>query len=293
MTQAELVKGLVDAGIHFGNPASRWNPRMEPYISGKRGNVHIINIKETLKGLLLAKKLVQNTVASGKDILFVGTKRQARHAVEEEAARCGMHYVSERWLGGTLTNFRTIRDRLKRLEQLEKLWETGEIETYSKKMKATLNREMVKIKSNLGGIRKMDKIPGIVFLIDTKREHIAVNEAKKLGVKTIALIDTDGDPSQIDLPIPGNDDAMRAIALIVSQLAEAAIEGKQGRTTQDRPNEDGPRRRSARTAFRAEGDTGSAPAEGNDAPAEGTDAPTEAASATVETTTPETAATSA
>ena len=259
MTQAELVKALVDAGIHFGNPASRWNPRMEPYIHGKRGNVHIINIKETVKGLLLAKKLIQNTVASGRDVLFVGTKRQARHAIEEEARRCGMHFVSERWLGGTLTNFRTIRERLKRLEQLEKLWESGEIDTYSKKMKATLNREMVKIKGNLDGIRKMDKLPGVIFLIDTKREHIAVNEARKLGVKTIALIDTDGDPSQIDLPIPGNDDAMRAIALVVSQLADAAIEGKQGRTSnQGGPEGDGPgRRRSARAAFKAEKPDGS------------------------------------
>jgi small subunit ribosomal protein S2 len=251
MNQAELVKALVDAGVHFGNPASRWNPRMEPYIHGKRGNVHIINIKETVKGLLLAKKLIQNTVAAGRDVLFVGTKRQARHAIEEQANRSGMHYVSERWLGGTLTNFRTIRDRLKRLEQLEKLFNTGEIESYSKKMKSTLQREMTKIQSNLGGIRKMDKIPGIIFVIDTKREHIAINEAKKLGVKTIALIDTDGDPSQIDLPIPGNDDAMRAIALVVSQLADAVIEGKQGRTTQ--AQQDGGRQRgsSNRAAFKA------------------------------------------
>lgn len=253
MTQAELVQALVDAGIHFGNPASRWNPRMEPYIAGKRGNVHIINIKETVKGLLLAKKLVQNTVAAGRDVLFVGTKRQARNAVQEEAARCGMHYVSERWLGGTLTNFRTIRDRLKRLEQLEKLWASGEIDTYSKKMKSTLNREMVKIKSNLDGIRKMEKIPGVIFLIDTKREHIAVNEAKKLGIKTIALIDTDGNPADIDLPIPGNDDAMRAIALITGQIADAAIEGKQGRTTgNDKTDgEPTPRRRSSRATYKA------------------------------------------
>ena len=267
MTQAELVKALIDAGIHFGNPASRWNPRMEPYIQGKRGNVHIINIKETVKGLLLAKKLIQNTVASGKDVLFVGTKRQARSAIQDEAARCGMHYVTERWLGGTLTNFRTIRDRLKRLEQLEKLFETGQIETYSKKMKSTLHREMVKIKSNLEGIRKMDKVPGIIFIVDTKREHIAVNEAKKLGIKTIALIDTDGDPSQIDLPIPGNDDAMRAIALVVSQLADAAIEGKQGRTQGNASDEAQRRGRSSRAAFRADGTE--APA--TDAPA--TDAP--------------------
>ncbi|MDB5327124.1 MAG: rpsB [Phycisphaerales bacterium] len=277
MTQAELVKALIDAGIHFGNPASRWNPRMEPYIHGKRGNVHIINIKETVKGLLLAKKLIQNTVAAGKDVLFVGTKRQARMAIVDEANRCGMHYVSERWLGGTLTNFRTIRDRLKRLEQLEKLFNTGEIESYSKKMKATLNREMVKIQSNLGGIRKMDKLPGIIFLIDTKREHIAVNEAKKLGVKTIALIDTDGDPSQIDLPIPGNDDAMRAIALVVSQLADAVIEGKQGRTTQSGPAGQEGQRRSARSAFKATGDGA----------AEGVPAADEAATGEVPTETPD------
>lgn len=282
MTQAELVKALVDAGIHFGNPASRWNPRMEPYIAGKRGNVHIINIKETVKGLLLAKKLVQNTVASGRDILFVGTKRQARHSVEEEAKRSGMHYVSERWLGGTLTNFRTIRERLKRLEQLEKLWDTGEIETYSKKMKATLHREMVKIKSNLEGIRKMDKIPGVMFLIDTKREHIAVNEAKKLGVKTIALIDTDGNPSDIDLPIPGNDDAMRAIDLIVRQIADAAIEGKQGRTTGEQKDGDQPRRRSSRSTFRADKPEGEAsPEVATEAPAQPEAAPTETVPASV------------
>ncbi len=273
MTQAELVKALVDAGIHFGNPASRWNPRMEPYIHGKRGNVHIINIKETVKGLLLAKKLIQNTVAAGRDVLFVGTKRQARTAIQDEANRCGMHYVNERWLGGTLTNFRTIRERLKRLEQLEKLWESGEIETYSKKMKSTLNREMTKIKANLEGIRKMDKLPGLIFLIDTKREHIAVNEARKLGVKTIALIDTDGDPSQIDLPIPGNDDAMRAIALVLSQLADAAIEGKAGRTTGGGPEGEGPgRRRSSRAAFRADKPGEGEPPAG-DAPAEPTEAP--------------------
>ncbi len=269
MTQTELVQALVDAGIHFGNPASRWNPRMEPYIAGKRGNVHIINIKETVKGLLLAKKLIQNTVAAGRDVLFVGTKRQARNAVQEEATRCGMHYVNERWLGGTLTNFRTIRERLKRLEQLEKLWGTGEIETYSKKMKSTLNREMVKIKSNLEGIRKMDKLPGIIFLVDTKREHIAVNEAKKLGVKTIALIDTDGNPADIDLPIPGNDDAMRAIALIASQLADAVIEGKQGRTTGNEKTEGGePRRRSARSTFRADKGPETAGEPGVELPAE-------------------------
>src|SRR5688500_14289082 len=253
-TQAELVKALVDAGVHIGHRVSRWNPKMQPYIHGKRNMIHIIDVKETIKGLLLAKRLVQQTVASGKDVLFVGTKRQARHAVEEEAKRAGMHYVSERWLGGTLTNFRTIRARLNRLEELEKLWETGQIETYSKKMKSTLDRERTKIKANLEGIRRMERMPGLMFIIDTRREHIAVKEAKKLGVKTIALIDTDSDPDLIDLPIPGNDDARRADESIVKELAAAAIEGKTGRaeTKGVEGGDQQPRRRSTRAAFRAE-----------------------------------------
>jgi small subunit ribosomal protein S2 len=251
-SQAQLVKDLVDAGVHFGHRVSRWNPKMEPYIHGKRNMIHIIDVKETIKGLLRARRLVQNTVAGGKDILFVGTKRQARHAVEEEAKRCGMHYVSERWLGGTLTNFRTIRARLNRLEELEKLWQTGQIETYSKKMKATLQREMEKIRTNLEGIRRMDRMPGVMVIIDTRREHIAVKEAQKLGVPTIALIDTDSDPDLIDLPIPGNDDAMRAVEILMRELADAIIEGKQGRTDKGEDAQQQPRRRSARAAFRAE-----------------------------------------
>jgi small subunit ribosomal protein S2 len=253
-SQADLVKSLVDAGVHFGHRVSRWNPKMEPYIEGKRNMIHIIKVKETLKGLLRAKRLITETVAGGKDLLIVGTKRQARHAVEEEARRCGMHYVSERWLGGTLTNFRTIRARLNRLEELEKLWETGQIETYSKKMKSTLDRERTKIKTNLEGIRRMERLPGVMLIIDTRREHIAVKEAKKLGVKTVALIDTDSDPDLIDLPIPGNDDAMRAIELIVHELADSVIEGKTGRGEKsgggDEPQQ--PRRRSTRSQFRAE-----------------------------------------
>src|SRR5262245_11559744 len=252
-SQADLIKSLVDSGVHFGHRVSRWNPKMEPYIHGKRNMIHIIDVKETIKGLLRAKKLITQVVQQGKDILFVGTKRQARHAVEDEARRCGMHYVSERWLGGTLTNFRTIRARLNRLEELEKLWDTGQIETYSKKMKATLGREREKIKSNLEGIRKMDRMPGLMFVIDTRREHIAVKEARKLGVKTIALIDTDSDPDLIDLPIPGNDDAMRAVELIMKELADAVIDGKQGRTeSKGDDSQQQPRRRSSRSQFRAE-----------------------------------------
>jgi len=264
-SQAELVKALVDSGVHFGHRVSRWNPKMQPYIHGKRNMIHLIDVRETMKGLLLAKRLIAQTVASGKDILFVGTKRQARHAIEEEAKRAGMHYVSERWLGGTLTNFRTIRARLNRLDELEKLWATGQIETYSKKMKSTLQREMDKIKSNLEGIRKMERMPGVMFIIDTRREHIAVKEAKKLGVKTVALIDTDSDPDLIDLPIPGNDDAMKAIEIITRELANAIIEGKSGRGVDKGDSPEQPKRRSSRASFRAdEGQPGSV-----DIPSEG------------------------
>lgn len=256
-SQADTVKALVDAGVHFGHRVSRWNPKMAPYIHGKRNMIHIIDVKETLKGLLRSRKLIQQTVAGGRDVLFVGTKRQARHAIEEEAKRCGMHYVSERWLGGTLTNFRTIRARLNRLEELEKLWEPGPagkaaIDTYSKKMKSTLARERDKIKANLEGIRRMDRMPGVMFVVDTRREHIAVKEARKLGVKTVALIDTDSDPDLIDLPIPGNDDAMRAIEMILKDMADAVIEGKTGRSEVKGEESQQPRRRSTRATFRAD-----------------------------------------
>src|SRR5947207_3645974 len=250
-SQAELVKALVDSGVHFGHRVSRWNPKMQPYIHGKRNMIHLIDVRETMKGLLLAKRLVAQTVSSGKDVLFVGTKRQAKTVIESEAQRSGMHYVSERWLGGTLTNFRTIRARLNRLDELEKLWQTGQIETYSKKMKSTLQREMDKIKANLEGIRRMERMPGIMFLIDTRREHIAVKEARKLGVTTVAMIDTDSDPDLIDLPIPGNDDAMRAMEIIVRELADAIIEAKATRA--EKPDDAAaPRRRSSRAAFRAD-----------------------------------------
>ena len=258
VSQQELVKKLVDAGVHFGHPVSRWNPRMEPYIYGKRGNVHLIDIKETVKGLLRAKQLLKKFVADGKDVLFVGTKRQARDPVAREAERCGMHFVTERWLGGTLTNFRTIRSRLQRLDELDALWESGEIDAYSKKMKATLGRERRKINSNLSGIRHMEKMPGVIFLVDVKREKIAVQEARKLGIPTVALIDTDGNPELIDLPVPGNDDAMRAIDAIMVELADAVLEGKKSRPEPKDGGADAARReqrRSARSRFRGdEGD---------------------------------------
>lgn len=226
---SELVRQLVDSGIHFGHRASRWNPKMRPYIFGKRNTIHIIDIRETVKGLLRARKFISQIVSSGKDILFVGTKRQARLHIVEQARRVGMPFVAERWLGGTLTNFRTIRSRLSRLDELEAAEADGTTLQYSKKMIASRTRELRKIRRNLDGIRTMDKLPGALVVIDSRRERNAVCEAKKLGIPTICLIDTDSDPDYADLPIPGNDDAMRAIETILIHLADAVDEGLRGR----------------------------------------------------------------
>lgn len=225
-----LVREMLDAGIHFGNHASRWNPKMKPFIYGKRNSIHIIDIRETLRGLLRAQKFVTRIVANNHDVLFVGTKRQAREIVREQAERCGMPYVTERWLGGTLTNFRTIRSRLQRLEYLENLiagptWETG----FSKKMKSTLTRELEKIRRNLSGIRNMGRLPGVLVIVDVRKEQNAVREARALGIPTICLIDTDGDPDYASIAIPGNDDGMRSIGLVVGKLADAVEEGKHAR----------------------------------------------------------------
>jgi small subunit ribosomal protein S2 len=221
-----MLKELVDAGVHFGHRASRWNPKMRPYIYGKRNLIHIIDLRETVRGILRAGKYLTRVASQGSLVLFVGTKRQARDIIQREAERCGMPYVIERWLGGTLTNFRTIRSRLKRLEELEKLEQTGEINTYSKKMIASLNRERRKIFRNLHGIREMNRLPEALVVIDPRREHNAVAEAQKLGIKVVAMIDTDCDPDLVDLPIPGNDDSMRSIELVVTRLAMAVLEGR-------------------------------------------------------------------
>lgn len=222
----ELTRELINAGVHFGHSISRWNPKMAPFIFAKRGNIHIIDVKKTLKGLLIARKLLSEVVSSGKDVVFVGTKRQAQKAVEAAADKCGMHYVSERWLGGMLTNFRTIRSRLQRLQQLEAMAEDGTLETESKKQASRLKREMRKIKSNLEGIRKMSRLPGAVVVVDAKREYLALREAKKLGIVTIGLLDTDSDPDTVDVAIPMNDDSIRAIELILNELADAVAIGK-------------------------------------------------------------------
>ena len=223
-----LVKDLITAGVHFGYRTSRWNPKMAPYIYAKKNQIHVMDIRETVRGLLRAKKYLKRVAEGGSLILFAGTKRQASGIIEREAARCGMPFVSERWLGGTLTNFRTIRNRLGRLEELEALRASDEINQYSKKMQSSLNREFRKMYRNLNGIRTMNRMPECVVVVDPNKEKNAIREAKALGIATIALIDTDCDPDSVDLPIPGNDDGLRSIELIFKHLADAVIEGKTG-----------------------------------------------------------------
>jgi small subunit ribosomal protein S2 len=261
----DIVSKLLAAGIHFGQRRSNWNPKMKPYIWGVRNGLHIIDIRETVKGLLLAKKFIQDTVAGGKDVVFVGTKRQAQSAVQKYASEANMPWVTERWLGGTLTNFRTIRERLKRLIELEQLVESGEIETYSKKMTAQLMREKAKITRNLDGIRNMDKLPGAMVVIDANIETNALREATALRIPTIGLIDSDGDPQLVDIPIPGNDDSLRSIEVVIVDLMSAVNEGMQGRRAaeaaeQKKAEEEAEaaaaqeenRQRSSRSAFKAE-----------------------------------------
>jgi small subunit ribosomal protein S2 len=264
-----LVQDLVEAGIHFGQRSAAWNPKMQPYIYGKRNGIHIIDIKETIKGLLLAKKYISKTVAEGKDVCFVGTKRQARSVIEQRVGDVKQHYVVERWLGGTLTNFRTIRARLKRLEELEAIEKNDNFASYSKKMESQLRREKDKIFRNLAGIRNMDKLPGALIVVDVTREINALREARKLGIPTICLVDTDGDPELVDIPIPGNDDSMRSIDVVIRELCLAVNDGKQTRVQSREAGEasrpqgganeagsrgtpDGAQRRSRRSQFRAD-----------------------------------------
>ena len=220
------VRELVEAGVHFGHRISRWNPKMKPFIFGKRNLIHIIDLKETIKGLIRGSRFLARVVQRGEDVLFVGTKRQARNSIKTEAERCGMPYVCERWLGGTLTNFRTITSRVKRLEELETLEETGRMRLYSKKMIARLQRETSKIKRNLEGIRNMKRLPGVLVIVDPHHEKIAVAEARKLGIPTVCLTDTDSNPDLVDIVIPGNDDAIRSILLFVAKMADAVLAGK-------------------------------------------------------------------
>ena len=223
---AVLVKDLIEAGVHFGHKASRWNPKMRPYIYTKRNLIHIIDVRETVRGILRARKYLQQVAAEGSLILFVGTKRQASEPIQAQAARCGMPYVAERWLGGTLTNFKTIHSRMDRLVELETIREGEELSTYSKKMQAALGREYRKMFRNLNGIRTMNRLPGCLVIVDPRKEKNAVREAKKMGITTISLIDTDCDPDTVDLPIPGNDDSIRSIELVMTLLADAVMAGQ-------------------------------------------------------------------
>jgi small subunit ribosomal protein S2 len=221
------VQDLIEAGVHFGHRASHWNPKMRPYVYGRRKLIHIIDVRETVRGILRAKKYLKQIAAEGGTILFVGTKRQASETIEQQAKRCEMPFVAERWLGGTLTNFRTIRSRLGRLNELEDIIGSEKLESYSKKMQSSLTREHRRMFSNLDGIRDMDHFPDCMIIVDPKKEKNAVKEAQKLGITTVALIDTDSNPDEIDLPIPGNDDSIRSIELIISMLADAIFEGKE------------------------------------------------------------------
>lgn len=222
----ELVQQLIESGVHFGHRVSRWNPKMAPYIYGRKNMIHIIDIRETMRGILRAKKYLSQVATGGSLVLFVGTKRQASEVVQREAERCGMPFVSERWLGGCLTNFRTIRNRMGRLDELETIIKSDLINGYSKKMQSSLNREYRKVFRNLNGLRTLNRLPECLVLVDPNKEKNAIKEAKALGITTVALIDTDCDPSQVDLVIPGNDDGIRSIDLIVKQLADAVLAGK-------------------------------------------------------------------
>ncbi|MAT14264.1 MAG: 30S ribosomal protein S2 [Planctomyces sp.] len=228
-----VVKDILEAGVHYGHKTSRWNPKMRPYIYGRRNLIHIIDIRETIRGILRAQKYLQRVTSQGSLVLFVGTKRQASDAVEQAALACGMPYVTERWLGGTLTNFRTIRDRLKRLDELEGLQESGELQTYSKKMQSTLMRDYRKIYRNLNGIRDMNRLPEALVIVDPKKEKNAVHEAHLIGAKVVGLIDTDSDPDEVDLPIPGNDDSIRSIKLIMDHITSGI-----GKTKEAQPKDD-------------------------------------------------------
>lgn len=219
------IRELIDAGVHFGHPASRWHPRMQQYILSKRNGVHVIDLRKTVAGMLEAHYFLRSTVRGGGVVLYVGTKRQARDAVRREAQRAGMPYVAERWLGGTLTNLPTIRQQIRRLDELERIEQSGEIGRYNKKELAAFRREKRKVVRNLEGIRSMSGLPQALLVIDPGAEDVAVKEANKLHIPVAALIDTDCDPSPVDVPIPGNDDAIRSIDLILSRLTDGIVRG--------------------------------------------------------------------
>lgn len=222
------MKQLLEAGVHFGHQTRRWNPKMKPYIFMERNGIYIIDLQKTVKMVEEAYNFVRNLVSEGNSILFVGTKKQAQDSIKEEAERCSMFYVNQRWLGGMLTNFQTIRRRVDRLHELEKMEEDGTFEVLPKKEVSRLIGEKQKLERFLGGIRNMESLPGALYIVDPRKERIAVREARKLGIPIIAIVDTNCDPDEIDYVIPGNDDAIRAVKLLTSKIADAVIEGMQG-----------------------------------------------------------------
>ena len=222
------MKQLLEAGVHFGHQTRRWNPKMAPYIFTERNGIHIIDLQKSVGKVDEAYKAVFEIAAQGGTILFVGTKKQAQDAVKTEAERCGMYFVNERWLGGMLTNFKTIRSRIERLKAIETMSEDGTFDVLPKKEVIQLKKEWEKLEKNLGGIKNMKKLPGALFVVDPRKEKIAVAEAKKLGIPVVAIVDTNCDPDDVDYVIPGNDDAIRAVKLIAGCMANAIIEGRQG-----------------------------------------------------------------
>jgi small subunit ribosomal protein S2 len=225
------MKQLLEAGVHFGHQTRRWNPKMAEYIFTERNGIYIIDLQKTVKKIEEAYSFVRDIVAGGGEILFVGTKKQAQDSIKEEAERVGMYWVNARWLGGMLTNFKTIKKRIERLEQLTRMEEDGTFDLLPKKEVIKLTHEIEKLEKFLGGIKGMDKIPGALFIVDPRKEKIAVAEAKKLGIPIVAIVDTNCDPDDVDYVIPGNDDAIRAVKLIAGAMASAIIEGRQGEQT--------------------------------------------------------------
>ena len=222
------MKQLLEAGVHFGHQTRRWNPKMKEYIFAERNGIYIIDLQKTVKKIDEAYEAVSNIVKDGGTVLFVGTKKQAQDSIREEALRCGMFYVNERWLGGMLTNFETVKTRIKRLKELDAMVEDGTMDLLPKKEVAKLMHEKEKLDRNIGGIKEMDRIPDCMFIVDPRKEHIAVLEAQSLGIPTVAIVDTNCDPEEIDYVIPGNDDAIRAVKLIAGKIADAVVEAKQG-----------------------------------------------------------------
>lgn len=220
------MKQLLEAGVHFGHQTRRWNPKMKPYIFGARNGIYIIDLQKTVQLFKIAYEFIVQTAAEGKNVIFVGTKKQAQDAINEEAKRCGMYYVSNRWLGGMLTNYQTIQKSVERLKSMERMKEDGTIQRFPKKEILSMEKEVVRLERSLGGIKDMEELPGALFIVDSKRETIAVSEARKLGIPVAAIVDTNCDPDGIDYVIPGNDDAIRAIRLLTSRMADAVIEGR-------------------------------------------------------------------